>query len=74
MPDNEQGIRVSNVSLVNHGSYNELSADVDGDPLWVPVPQDFLLMQRGEIFVAAALLKTMIRNDPLIIDGNERCR
>jgi len=70
MSDNQQGVRVSNVNLVNHGSYKELSADVDGDPVWVRVPQDFPLVQRGEIFVAAALLEAMIRNEPLIIDDS----
>ena len=70
MQDKVSGVMVSNVRLEHHNEYNELSADVDGEEIWVRVPHDFPLIQRGEIFVAAALLEAMIRNEPLFIDDN----
>ena len=70
MSDKGCGVVVSNVRLEHHNEYNELSADVDGDEIWVRVPHDFPLIQRGEIFVAAALLEAMIRNEPLFIDDS----
>ena len=70
MQDKVSGVMVSNVRLEHHNEYNELSADVDGEEIWVRVPHDFPLIQRGEVFVAAALLEAMIRNEPLFIDDN----
>lgn len=70
MSDKVSGVIVSNVRLEHHNEYNELSADVDGDEIWVRTPHDFPLSQRGEVFVAAALLEAMIRNEPLFIDDS----
>ncbi|HET6631265.1 MAG TPA: hypothetical protein VFG73_00975 [Rhodanobacteraceae bacterium] len=62
-------MRVSDIEIASGDGYRQLSARIDHFHLWYRVPPDCPLSDRGDAFVAAALLPAMHAGEPLEIEG-----
>jgi hypothetical protein len=61
-------MRVSAVQVQATKGGQELSALLDGSPIWFRFPEEYVLAPRGDPFLAASLLPAMLQGEALEID------
>ncbi len=65
-----KNIDITNIKLDKFETYQEMSAMVDGDKIWFRFPQYLDLEPRAELFMAPAMIESMVRGVPIRIVGD----
>lgn len=63
-------IKIEDVKLEETSEHKELSAMVDGSPVWFRFPKWLLIEPRAEIFLPLALAEAMVRAEDVLVANN----
>lgn len=63
-------IDITDIKLERQETYQEMSATVDGDRIWFRFPLFMSLEARAELFLAPAMVESMVRGIPVRITGD----
>ncbi|MBA6412698.1 hypothetical protein H2508_06180 [Parahaliea sp. F7430] len=68
--NDRQSVRISGLRVESGSKQNRLSAEVDGEEIFIAVPSRYTLYPRVEPFLAVAMLEAMISGLPIVIDDD----
>ncbi len=60
---------ISEIAVSNSNGQNELRAIVDGDPIFLRVPENHILLPSAEFFIGIALLEAMFTGRDIVVEG-----